>query len=202
MKKISLLTILFLLVIGVHTNTVAQVSSDFTKNNCVKKDNIIIDAIYGWPYFNGFLLKRLSSTYNLNNVRNTNHYGGRFELMIDEKIGLGGEFTYADASLNYQSGTNGNWEKVGVSKIRILGRLNYHFGTTEKVDPYLALGAGYKKTTIYDTGHTDLNETINLFPVSFKFAFGMRVYFDDLIGLNAEIGIGGPLISAGFTLKI
>lgn len=202
MKKLYTFTLLLFLMTVLNSNLKAQVSSDFTNNKCIKKDNILIDAFYGWPYFNGVLLRSLSNANNLSNVKNTNHLGARFEFMLDEKIGLGGEFTYADAGVNYQSGTTGNWEKAGVSKIRILGRFNYHFGTTEKIDPYFALGAGYKRTTYYDSGASNLNQTLNLVPVSFKLALGMRVFFDDLIGLNAEIGIGGPLISAGFSLKL
>jgi hypothetical protein len=59
MKKLSR-TILYcssLLTWSSYSNIKAQVSSDFADNNCIKKDNIIIDAFYGWPYFNGTFLR-------------------------------------------------------------------------------------------------------------------------------------------------
>jgi hypothetical protein len=180
----------------------AQINSDFVNNKCVKKDNIIVDAFYGWPYFNGLILQGLANANNITNVKNTNHLGGKIEYMLNEKMGIGGEFTYADAGINYVSGVNGQLYKAGVNKIRILGRFNYHFGITQKIDPYFTFGLGYKRTYFYDTGTSGANQSFNLLPVAFKTAIGMRVYFNDLIGINGEVGFGGPLIAAGLSLKI
>jgi hypothetical protein len=135
------------------------------KNNLsVKKDDIIIDVFYGWPYFNGTVLKSLSDGYNLTNAKNTNHLGGKAEYMLTENIGLGAEFTYANASIRYQSSINGFYEIAGVSKIRALGRFNYHFSATEMLDPYATFGIGYKRTTFYDTGSINtVSQSFNIF---------------------------------------
>lgn len=200
LHKIHYLNIVFLIML--HTNLRAQNAADFATNNCVKKDNIIIDAFYGWPYLNGTILQGIGSASNLTNIKNTNHLGGKIEYMLSDKMGVGGEFTYADAGMNYVNGLNGQVYKAGISKIRILGRFNYHFGVTQKIDPYFTFGLGYKKTTFYDTGSSNFNQSFNVLPVSFKTAIGMRIYFSDLIGFNGEVGIGGPLITAGITLKL
>lgn len=201
--KIYLIVLFFGFFICVSPeNLHAQISGDFANNNCVKKDNILIEGFYGWPYLNGVFLQSIGSANTLTRVKNTNHIGGKFEFMLDEKLGIGGEFTYADASINYQTGLNGNWQKAGITKMRILGRFNYHFSTSKIIDPYFAFGAGYKRTVVYDSGNTSLNQNFNLLPISFKTAIGIRVFFNDLIGFNAEIGIGGPLLSAGLCVKI
>jgi len=173
-----------------------------TDNFCVKKDDIIIDAFYGWPYFNGILLQSISNSNNLSSVRNTNHLGGKVEFMLTDEIGLGGEFTWADASIRYQSTTTGLYETAGVNKIRILARFNYHFAATRTIDPYGSIGLGYKRTTLYDSSVNGINETFNLIPISFKMAVGMRVYLTDLVGLNFELGLGGPLLTGGLNIKI
>lgn len=179
--------------------TKAQYKSDFTDLNCIKQENFIVEAFYGWPYFNGVLLGSLGTTYK---IKNSNHLGGKVEYLLTENTGIGAEVTYANASMNYQSGMNNNWYAVGISKLRILGKFNYHFGTTRMVDPYMSVGMGYKRTTYYDTGNSSSNISYNLFPVSFKLALGTRIFFNDSFGFNAEISLGGPLISAGLSVKI
>lgn len=202
MQKKQLLYTLFLALVLNHTKITAQDRTDFANDICVKKDNFILDGFYGWPYFNGAILKSLGSSNGITNVKNINHIGGKIEYIINDNLGVGGEFTYADAGVNYISASNGLWQKAGVSKIRILGRLNYHFSTTKNFDPYFAFGAGYKKTTFYDTGRSGYNENFNILPISIKIGIGMRAYFNDTFGFMGEIGIGGPLISAGLCVKI
>lgn len=197
MKKIYCLLICLSFIGNIHAQT--QNKMDFSNVNSAKEGNIIIDGFFGWPYFNGVLLSSLSTNYK---IKNTNHLGGKFEYMLTDKMGLGGEFTYANASANYQSASNGLWYNAGISKIRVLGRFNYHFSTTKTIDPYLTFGMGYKKTTYYDKGNSNNDYSFNLFPVSCKIAVGTRIYFNDTFGFNAEIGLGGPLIAAGLSLKL
>jgi outer membrane protein W len=202
MKKNLILRLMLPMLILSHFVN-AQSNAQEKNNLSVKKDDIIIDVFYGWPYFNGTVLKSLSDGYNLTNAKNTNHLGGKAEYMLTENIGLGAEFTYANASIRYQSSINGFYEIAGVSKIRALGRFNYHFSATEMLDPYATFGIGYKRTTFYDTGSINtVSQSFNIFPVAIKMAIGMRVYFNDRIGLNFETGLGGPLITAGLTVKI
>jgi hypothetical protein len=195
-RIITFLVIVFLANINVVK---AQLNEEFVNSKRVKKESFIIDAFYGWPYLNGTLLKSISNNVT---VKNTNHLGGKFEYMISDEVGLGGEFTYADAGINYQSSTNGNFYKAGFSKLRILGRVNYHFQTSEFLDLYLAMGVGYKKTIFYDTGNSNNAQPFNLFPISVKLGVGLHYYFNETIGINAEVGLGGPLISAGLSIKL
>ena len=205
MKKYFIALFIFFIVSLTNKTAKAQVSHDFANNNCIKTGAILIDAFYGWPYFNGTLLQSAISNGGGNNnykVTNKNHLGGKVEYMLSENIGLGGEFTFADASINYQNSSNGRFEKAGIKKIRILGRLNYHFATTHNLDPYFTAGIGFKKTTFYDTGSSQYDQTFNILPISFKLAVGLRYFFNDTFGITTEIGLGGPLLSAGLSVKL
>ena len=179
----------------------SQENGDFANMNCVKEGTILVDAFYGWPNFNALLLRSVIGNTNLK-FRNTNHIGLKAEYMISDNISLGGEFSYADAAIQYQTSTSGRFAEAGITKYRIVGRFNYHFKTTKDLDPYFSVGTGYKKTVYYDTGNSNYRESFNLFPVSFKLAIGLRYFFNDLVGMHTEIGIGGPLIHAGLCVKL
>lgn len=214
MKKTLL--IIAVTVIGLITNLKAQ-------DNCIEKGKFIVDAFYGYPYVAG---ARVKSTYNstTNNtnvvsVRNLNHIGGKFEYMINEKIGLGIEYTYAAVTAEYteqytkvnsigQSVTTTDNYKVTLYKQRILGRMNFHFATTKQLDPYATVGFGYKVSLLKSTDPNDA-ETIstfnksfaNLLPIAIRFGVGLRYFITPNFGLNVEAGIGGPSVQGGVTVK-
>lgn len=190
MKKIKLIFVALTVLVFTHSKTQAQ--------NCVEKGTILIDAFYGYPYYNGTLLKALVN--NSSSVRNLNHIGGKVEYMISDKIGLGVEATYADVSITYLD-SNVQY-KAGVSKIRALGKMSIHFATNEHVDPYFTFGAGVKHTTIYDNSPNGIKWNGNLIPLAIRAGIGFRYFFTDAIGISAEVGLGGPLAQAGLAFKL
>lgn len=193
MKKLNLIFAAMAVFVFVNSKTQAQ--------NCVEQGTVIFDAFYGYPYYNGVLLKALVN--NANNVRNTNHLGGKVEFMVTDKIGLGVEATYADVSANYSYTDSLNQTysgKAGINKLRVLGKLNVHFATTEHIDPYFTVGAGVKRTSYYDSG-SQFTWSGNLIPVAVRVGVGFRYFFSDAVGVNAEVGLGGPLAQAGLSFK-
>ena len=179
----------------------SQNNQEFVSDNCIKNGDFMIDASYGWPYFNALFL---TAATGYQRVRNTNHIGGRAEYMVSDNLGIGAEFTYADVSIRYQDGLTGNYYNAGILKVRALARINYHFGTSKNFDPYVGGGIGYKYSVYYDQGganNSSYGEILLPFPVSTRLALGARFFFDDTFGLNAEIGLGGPLVAAGLTVK-
>lgn len=176
----------------------SQNNQEFVSDNCIKNGDFMIDASYGWPYFNALFL---TAATGYQRVRNTNHIGGRAEYMVSDNLGIGAEFTYADVSIRYQDGLTGNYYNAGILKVRALARINYHFGTSKNFDPYVGGGIGYKHSRVYDQGSGADDEFLLPFPVSTRLALGARFFFDDTFGLNAEIGLGGPLVAAGLTVK-
>lgn len=213
MRKIALTTAL--LICGWMTsNAVAQ---DEFKS--VQKGNFIFDPYYGAPNFGKNLIKDL--TFSNSNI-SSNGSGGmgpmgfRAEYLLADKFGLGVDFIYNSASmdLSYDSlNTDGSLYKTynGIAKmqrVRIQLRFNYHFVSTENLDAYVGLGAG-TNTRIWSIENTDSGYDFgkeqragSLIPFSMRFAAGVRYYFIPNLGFNAEIGLGGPLVSAGLSLKI
>jgi len=203
LQKIVFVTVVAILL--VNATSFAQKGKS-SSGNCVAQGTILFDAFYGFPYFNGTLLKAAYASDSItttSTIHNYNHFAcGKVEYMISDNIGLGLEFTYAKVTIRYQS-SNSLWYDGGIDKYRILGKMNYHFATNSNIDPYLTWGAGYKNTKVYDTqpgAGPDI--TINLVPVAFRVGIGMRYFFTDLIGVNAEVGMGGPIMQAGLSLKL
>lgn len=192
MKKVIIILVSAMLIFISNFNATGQ--------NCVKQGNFIIAGFYGYPYVTGAVVKTIGQ--NTDKVKNLNHVGGKLEYMVSDKIGLGVEVTYASASVMYQDSTM-QWYKAGINKLRVLPKMNVHFGTTESIDPYFTVGAGYKSTTVYVEGPEDSGSlNINLIPVSMRIGVGLHYFFTDYVGINAEVGLGGPAIQVGLAVKL
>ena len=184
------------------TNSFAQ-NKGGSSGNCVKQGDVIIDGFYGYPYLVGAVLKAaVNSTPQTSlTVHNFGTVGGKLEYMISDKVGIGAEFTYSNANAKYQDSINAPTYTAGVKKIRVLGRFNFHFATTSSIDPYFTIGMGYKNTSYYDNQPGYAYTWPNLIPVAVRIGVGLHYYFTDFLGLNAELGIGGPMMQAGLSFK-
>ncbi len=183
--------------------------TDGSDDQCVKKGKFIIDAYYGYPYLLGSVLnavdKDLNSVTN-NSISNTNHIGSKMEFMVSDKIGLGIDYTFAKVSATFNDtvdGIKGEYHS-SLSKNRALVRMNVHFGTTKRLDPYSSFGIGFKKTTFKtdnpNTGYADKID-LTLIPVSVRIGIGLHIFVSRFVGFNVEMGIGGPIIQAGISSK-
>jgi len=202
MKNLKTIFVTVTTLLLLNSNSFAQ-KGQSSSGNCVEKGTILIDGFYGFPYFNGTLLKAAyrDSLGNNNQVRNLNHFGGKAEIMLTDKMGVGIEGTWASATVRYMGKYNQIYT-AGVDKLRILAKMNFHFATSESVDPYLTWGIGYKNTKIYTNEPNEVNDIdITLVPIAFRVGIGMRYFFTDIIGINAEVGLGGPLMQGGLSLK-
>lgn len=128
--------------------------------------------------------------------------GGRIGYMVSDRIGLGLDVNYTDMSA---TGTDTYSYTIGQKTLRAMTRFDIHFGTSDRFDSYLGIGAGYRSATYYsestDPNYTDSNlEGVN--PVAFRIAYGGQYFFSDNIGANLEIGLGGGgLVRAGLSAK-
>lgn len=203
MKNLKAILATLISILFFNILSIAQKSQ--SSGNCVEQGTILIDAFYGFPYFNGTLLRAAYSSDSIQSgstVHNYNQFGGKIEYMLNDKIGIGLEGTYALATVDYQA-NNLQFYTAGISKYRILGKMNYHFATTANIDPYLTWGAGYKNTKIYSNEPGDNRKiTVNIVPVAFRVGIGMRYFFTDAVGVNAEVGLGGPLMQAGISIRL
>jgi len=201
------LSIALSLVVLVAITAKAQTKAD----KCVSQGKIIIDAYYGFPYVIGNALNNASSSER---VKNTNHLGGKFEIMANNVIGIGIDYTFARVTgfSNTVDYINENGQpkyiigsfKESITKQRILLRMSVHFATTKNLDPYVSFGAGYKQSVYknnYPIDYTIDNINLNLIPISFRAGIGMRYFFTENIGINIEGGFGGPVLQAGISAK-
>ena len=222
MKKIAyLLTIVLSSIISTHAifQEDEAYSNEETSVGVVRKGNFIIDPYYGAPNFGKSLVKNI--TFD-NQKINTTGEGGlgpmglRAEYMLADKFGLGIDLIYNSfmLGLTYDSLNTDNTlyrryqGELAMKRIRVQLRFNYHFVSTNKMDAYVGIGAG-SNTRIWSVTNTDPNYQFEkgqisgtLLPFSMRAAVGLRYYFIPNLGLNAEIGIGGPLVSAGVSVKI
>ena len=130
--------------------------------------NISIDPYIGVPNWANSLL------YNQYEGNETNvqdykvvgsmlSYGGRFEYMASDRVGVGADVNYEvsgysfkfddyvyDANGNMLTDANGDYlitqyqTTYSAKKLRAMFRLNYHFGQEEKIDMYAGFAGGYK----------------------------------------------------------
>jgi len=195
-KSLLILMVSALLVVKSTNNVQAQ---------CIKQGNHIIEGAYGFPYFWGSFMKAAySGTAGITGIKftNTNHILGRYEYLLSDNIGIAAEYSYANSS--YKFNDSSGFYTAGVKKQRILGNVVIHFSTTDNLDPYVIIGAGYKMTDFYVTGPGTAYDDVwepKLMPVAFRAGVGLRYYFNDFIGLRGEVGFGGPVACAGISLK-
>lgn len=182
------------------------------KGQTAREGDAFIDAYYGWPNLFTTVLKTTyanSGTESDVKIGGFGPAGGRFEYMVSDKVGIGADIFYAATSIEWKESSTSNSSviydyKVSVPRLTALFRMNFHFSNSDVVDPYFGIGAGYKNTTYkWETNDPDYtNEKISGVPIGFRLAVGLRYLFNEKMGLNAELGLGGALLSAGLTFKL
>ena len=200
-------------------------------NAQIMKGNFIIDPYIGVPNWANSLLY---GQYDGSNTSVTNYktigsalsYGGRFEYMIADKVGVGADINYEVSGFSFDytdyqydgSGdviyVNGDpqftsyTDKYTAKKLRAMFRLNYHFFQSDKVDVYTGFAAGYKSVnrefTTTPNNPMSTNESFDkaLTPITTRLAIGTKIYFTQNIGAHVELGVfGGGLIQFGLSAK-
>jgi hypothetical protein len=201
-------------------------TGNLNKNKAVsrQKGTIIIDGYYGFP--NITFASWDSITSGLANYSKPRHssigpIGVRIEYMLSRRFGVGMEGSYAHTTINYFFdyfyGAGPQPYQVTIKKLRILPRFIFHIGKNQKLDPYVAVGVGYFSRALIFSPNNPANGYPSPFsgslydanwpfdkhtPVVITSKFGLRYFiFDKRIGIGAEVGLGGPLITFGLTAK-
>ncbi|MCX6192303.1 MAG: outer membrane beta-barrel protein [Flavobacteriia bacterium] len=200
-------------------------------NAQIMQGNFIIDPYIGIPnwansLFYGQYDGSSTSVSNYKTVGGALSYGGRFEYMIADKVGVGADVNYEVSGFSFDytdyqydaSGAviyvNGDpqfrsyTDKYTAKKLRAMFRLNYHFFQSDKVDVYTGFAAGYKSAkreyTTEPSNPMSTNESADkaLVPISTRLAIGTKIYFTQNIGAHVELGVfGGGLIQFGLSAK-
>lgn len=127
-----------------------------------------------------------------------------YEYGITEEVSIGGILGYASSTSTYNKGNYGSTLSSTKQEIKykytIFGaRGNYHFGTTERFDPYGGATLGY-----YNIGFNDDGGYMGSFASSsiiYGGQIGANYYFSPKIGAWAEIGYGIGILNLGLTVK-
>lgn len=202
MKKI----VLSLLVLVGSSNLFAQ---------AVSTGNFILDAYYGAPNLGKAFYQSIEDASSTENFSATGigPAGLRGEYMIGETFGLGFDVIYNSNNIKYTQidslnpSNTYNYERT-MNRLRVQLRFNFHFDVTNpNLDTYFGIAAGTNSRfrRLYIDGIESVEDNFLgsgvLVPVSLRLCGGMRYYFNQYIGMNAEIGLGGPLVSAGLSVR-
>jgi Outer membrane protein beta-barrel domain len=178
------------------------------------KGNFVIDGYYGFPNLTTSALKLLvREVYDSPDLvaKGIGPFGGRAQYMVTDELGLGLDVYYAKSSVEFTTqytdtivGTQTFKVQLDNPRPRFLFRADYHFLNSENVDFYAALGLGVNaahfKFTTQDPIFNKNSLTLpGIIPVAFRLAIGTKVYPVPFLGIGAELGIGGPLLTVGLT---
>lgn len=177
---------------------------------------MVISAGYGFPNWGKTLFKAFQD-YTDYKVTGFGPLHAKFEYGLSDKIGLGASINYVaygstwnTSYLDYNPSTglyenkvyNEGWD---VTSISFLARMNLHFATTDKLDPYWGIGVGYKATSLkWQTDYPGSSTSGTLsspIPFGLETTIGMRYYFSDNIGAYLEMGIAKSIFQGGLALK-
>lgn len=161
------------------------------------------------------ILGALNSTFDTYTDINYSSLGPlyfKYERAMSDNIGLGLSVAYATNEWSYRfSSFNDTTEVFHTettkrSTYSILARFNYHFGSSEKFDPYIGLGLGYRDanwstTTTDAAGVGSAVDLPNLVPLGMELTFGLRYFFTDNFGAYTEIGGAKSVVQLGLSGK-
>ncbi len=180
---------------------------------------------YGFPNFAKFSITDNGFNNNSSLIKGINPCGIRGEYIVGDKIGVGFDFIYNSAHQKYTDSLTSDVyntstqltdtitiitaEEYSMQRIRLMARINFHFDTgNPALDAYFGLGVGtnnrfwkhYTNGAKQPVASGESSST--LIPVSARICTGLRYYFSPNVGVNMELGLGGPMISAGISCKI
>ncbi len=179
----------------------------------------VITVGYGFPS----LIKSAFRAYESNLDYKVSGFGPahlKYEYGVTDKIGLGLSIRYLTYKVQWSDeGTVTTYDTLGNptgttpvtytsgykgSSLGIMARMNFHFATGDKFDPYWGFGIGYGSYNFdYFTDDPDGGELSFKFPIplAFESTVGCRYFFTDNIGAYAELGWGGSYLQAGLAAK-
>lgn len=138
------------------------------------------------------------------------------EYFMSDRIGIAGSLCYGFfathdvAENNVWDGNTQTWTTQNyfydskIHKLRFTLGINIHALRTHRVDSYFGFQAGGKDAWLkYKTNDPNVtgDAEIFVFPFAMRVHYGFRIFFNEFLAANMELGLGGPLINAGLTYK-
>jgi hypothetical protein len=201
------------------------ISNQSIKSQIALETNAIIEGYIGGPnitdIFNSPIYQYKTTT--INNVNTPPLIGMKIEYFVGDNIGIGGNIFYNRLIIDYTNqetinSAETNYTTVSISenltkrmdRLRVQAFFNYHFEIDNPfIDLYWSIGAGYNSRKFtYTSGNIQFDDTQDesrptlTFPVSVRTNFGFRYFPIQNLGINVELGLGGPLVSAGIAYRL
>lgn len=204
MKKV----IIFAAIIAISSTTKTFAQDESTAWS--GQGSVVVNAGYGFGNIWKTLFK-VSSGFTGSKVSATGPVALGFEYGVAERIGVGLQLGYGQVkSVSTDPGGNSNGGDLvsteSLTSIQALVRGNYHFGNSEKFDPYIGLGLGYGNFKYKYSDNDALYPDNGKFSIPSAFGFsgalGARYYVASNIGIYAEIGyVTGSIAQVGLNVK-
>jgi len=182
------------------------------QSQVMKKGDLVLAGFSSYPNWGKFLIESTLefdgiSSYNVSGVPPS---GLKLEFMLSDEIGftLDGIYNSWDASWTGFSDYEYN---IGLNRTRVQIGFNYHIPDidSEELDLYggFAIGTNTRNLSASsDDPSFDADLFIDNpfvgFPLSSRFRIGATYYITEVIGINAELATGGPVIALGVALKL
>ncbi|MBC8045608.1 MAG: outer membrane beta-barrel protein [Fimbriimonadaceae bacterium] len=178
-----------------HTSISAQVFNEGQMSGSIG---------YGFPNFTRTLFNLADGVSDLE----SHVYGpmyGKFEYAVNDVIGFGVNVAYTYGNASYET-TNEDLDSIIYNtsfiyqSYSVLGRLNFHFGDADKVDPYAGIGMGYRNSNYkYKSDDPNFDEAdVNSFlHFGVDLTLGARFYLTDNIGIYGEVGLAKSPLQIG-----
>lgn len=185
---------------------------------------LYIDLYHGFPHFGKTLANDIVRENNIDSM-DVGGYGPaglRLEYRMADRLGIGFDAIFSGFSLSgFQRDSSFNdvtqvydYTNLPVTfsmnRIRIQARITYHLEISNpKLDVFFGFAAGsnlmldkYEVNGVEKNakGLSDLGNMFTM-PVSMRTCIGLRYYFSESIGMNFEMGLGGPLLSTGLAVR-
>jgi hypothetical protein len=167
----------------------------------------VADAYYGFFTLSGTLINALGAGSGANTVI-LGPIGLRGEYMVSNVVGVGGDLQFNHYSISWSERTIFGTYSYATkwTRIRIMGRMAFHFAVSSTIDPYVAVSAGLRiENFSVETNDPDGYDAAGVGGVgpAVRFALGMRYFFTPNIGAFAELGVfGGGLFHIGVSIKL
>lgn len=123
----------------------------------------------------------------------------KYEYGVSEKVGFGLNIAYVSASNSYDDTFFNETYSLDWWGASFNARVNRHFGSSDKFDPYIGFGMGYK---IANWSYSDGTSSEAFIPLGFEATFGARYMFTPNIGVFSEVGLAKGVLQGGLNIKI
>jgi hypothetical protein len=184
-----------------------------TYSQAYKEGNVIVSAGYGFGTFSNIIAKAFDQELDFK-YSSLGPVYLKGEYMVSSNVGFGLNIAYGSYAVDFSTAVDTNFD--GFSDIKYknkfkrtttsaLARFNFHFGNSEKFDPYLGLGMGWRTANYTnDYSDPDYQNTTDFnvaFPLGFETTIGARYYVVPAIGIYGEVGLGKSFFQVGLSGK-